>query len=173
MRRCLLATLIAAGALPLAGAAPASASHYQWATVNVCDTEAHPDGLGVRGRMAGDGTKARMWMRFKAQYRSGRKWIDVGGRGTSPWLSVGSAEFVYREIGYTFAFRPPGDGTSYLLRGHATFEWRERQRVRGKLRWVVVKRRREITEAGHRSRDADPRGFSAAACRVATDKPGP
>jgi hypothetical protein len=173
MRRGTLSAFLAITAMLLAGAGPASATRHLWATVNVCDTAGHPDMMGVRGRMPGDGTRARMYMRFKAQYLSGRTWTDVDGRGTSPWLAVGSAEFVYREIGYTFEFRPPGDGTSYLLRGRVTYEWRERQRVRGTLRWVVVKRRREVTEAGHRSRDSDPSGFTAATCRVATEKAAP
>lgn len=173
MRRATLAAALASAAVLAPGAAPASAGHHLWATVNVCDTDAHPDMMGVRGRMPGDGTRARMYMRFKAQYRAGSEWLDVGGSGTSPWISVGSAAYVYRETGYTFRFRAPGDGTSYLLRGAATFEWRERRRVRGTLRWVVVKRRREVTEAGHRSRDSDPRGYTAATCRVATGKPAP
>ena len=173
MRRRVLALLLAAAVLPLAGAAPASATRHLWSTVNVCDTAAHPDMMGVRGRMPGDGTRARMYMRFKAQYLNGDTWTDVDGKGTSPWLAVGSAVYVYREIGYTFEFRPPADGASYLLRGRTTFEWRERRRVRGRLRWVVVKRRRETTEAGHRSRDADPAGFTAATCRVAPGTPAP
>jgi hypothetical protein len=173
MRRRMPTALVAVVAVLLAGAAPASATRHLWATVNVCDTAAHPDMMGVRGRMPGDGTHARMFMRFKAQYLSGRTWVDVGGRGTSPWLSAGSAAFVYREIGYTFEFRPPAAGTSYLLRGRATFEWRERRRVNGTRRWVVVKRRRATTVAGHRSADADPADFTAATCRVATGQPAP
>ncbi len=169
----LLASSLAVWALLLLAPAPASATRHLWATVNVCDTAAHPDMMGVRGRMPGDGTRARMYMRFKAQYLNGSTWTDVDGKGTSPWLSVGSAQYVYREIGYTFEFRPPADGTSYKLRGRATYEWRERQRVHGRLRWVVVKRRRETTEAGHRSRDSDPAGFSAATCEIASAKPAP
>jgi hypothetical protein len=173
MRRRMPAALAAIAVLMLAGAAPAAATRHLWATVNVCDTAAHPDMMGVRGRMPGDGTRARMFMRFNAQYLSGRTWVDVGGRGTSPWLSAGSAEFVYREIGYTFEFRPPPAGTGYDMRGRATFEWRERRRVHGKVRWVVVKRRRAVTAAGHRSADADPVDFTAATCRVATDAAAP
>ena len=168
----LVSALAVAGAL-LAAPAPASATRHLWATVNVCDTAAHPNMMGVRGRMPGDGTRAQMYMRFKAQYLSGRTWVDVGGRGTSPWLAAGSARFVFREIGYTFEFRPPAAGVDYLLRGRVTFEWRERRRVRGKRRWVVVKRRREVTEEGHRSTEADPEGYTAATCRVATGQPAP
>ena len=60
-----------------------------------------------------------------------------------------------------------------MLRGRVTYEWRERRRVDGKVRWVPVYRRHETTEAGHRSRDADPAGFTAAACRIYAGKPPP
>ena len=39
-----------------------------WATVNICDTLRHPDQMGVRASMPGDGTHERMFMRFRAQF---------------------------------------------------------------------------------------------------------
>ena len=53
MRRVTIAAPLAIGAMLLAGASPASATRHLWATVNVCDTAAHPDMMGVRGRMPG------------------------------------------------------------------------------------------------------------------------
>ena len=45
----------------LAAAAPAAHASARdlWATVNVCDTKAHPNMMGVRARMPGDGTHRR------------------------------------------------------------------------------------------------------------------
>jgi hypothetical protein len=49
-------------ALPASGSAapshdPAAAARDAgpWATVNVCDTTGHPDGIGIRGSMPGPG----------------------------------------------------------------------------------------------------------------------
>ena len=64
MRKLSLAMLVA-----LAAAAPAQAGHPDlWATVNVCDTAAFPDAMGVRASMPGNGTRQRMYMRFNASW---------------------------------------------------------------------------------------------------------
>ena len=40
-----------------------------WATVNVCDTIAHPNVIGIRGSMPGaDNTREQMYMRFRVQF---------------------------------------------------------------------------------------------------------
>ena len=101
--------LLALTAVSLVAATPAQARAVKdlWATVNVCDTPHSPDQLGVRARMPGDGTHERMYMRFTAQYLSGKTWKPVAKGGRSQWLYAGSALFVNQEIGFTFGFDPP------------------------------------------------------------------
>lgn len=168
--RALLAVLTALTlALLAAASAPADAakpkrgfplsSKLLWATVNICDTEGHPDGIGIRGSMPGSGFRDEiMWMRFTVQYRkpSDGKWHNVGATGTSEWIEAGKATFRRREAGSTFTIEPPPSG-SYTLRGVVSFEWR-----RG---GEVVRRARKSTTGGHRrAAQSEPKGFSAATC---------
>ena len=162
----LLAVAAAGAAL---GAAPAAAapeptvydSPRLWATVNFCDTEEHPDTIGIRGSMPGSGiADERMLMRFQLQYfdRTDEKWHNVGASGDSGFVPVGSARFRSRQSGRNFTVRPPAGG-SYLLRGAVTFEWR--------LDRKVVRRARRSTTGGRgQTTGADPKGFSAARCTV-------
>jgi hypothetical protein len=147
--------------LALPAAADARAASHLWATVNVCDTDKAPDTIGIRARMPGDGTRRRMWMRFRTQFYSQQdyawKYVTSGGR--SPWVEVGSAIFAFKETGYEFGFDAPTAGSTFLLRGVVEFQWRSKG---GK----VVRRTRKFTEGGHRTQGADPRGFSAARCRI-------
>ena len=161
----LLAAAAAAAALALTPPAAAEARH-QWATINVCDTSRSPDRMGVRGHAPGTGKRERIYMRFQAQFRREGRWRNVPGEGRSPWLYAGSALFRFQETGWTFRFDAPAAGQSFLMRGVASVEWRDRRRRRGRLVWVVTKRARLITEGGHRTVGADPRGFSAATCRI-------
>ena len=50
------------------------------------------------------------------------------------------------------------------MRGVVQFQWRKRKKGRTR----VLHRAKRITQAGHHSADADPKGFSAARCRIAT-----
>ena len=117
--------LLCTGALLLpAGGAVAAAG--PWATVNVCDTAGHPDGIGIRAGMPGNGSAGdRMLVRLRVQYRarSGR-WRPAGEQADSGWLDLGSARARMREVGRTFTIRPPAGGGAFVLRGVATFEWR-------------------------------------------------
>src|SRR4051794_39987188 len=55
---------------------PSPAVAGPWATVNVCDTSAHPDTIGVRGSMPGTGSaKDDLYMRIQVQY------FDVAAAG--------------------------------------------------------------------------------------------
>jgi hypothetical protein len=157
----------------LAAAAPAAAARKRpkplWATVNVCDTPRSPNQLGVRAQMWGDGTREGMYMRFTAQYKTGAQWKVVPSHGRSPWLYAGSALFVNEQQGYNFSFHAPKAGTGFLMRGLAEFEWRA-HRKRG---IVVVRRASRLTSGGHRTPGAEPAGFSAATCRIATPAAAP
>ena len=170
MRGPALTALLAALAVVLV-AAPVGARKKPkllWATINVCDTAKHPNKMGVRARMPGNGTRQRMFMRFSAQFFDTKRdrWRRVKG-ARSPWVKLGSAVFRYREAGFYFPFKKPTPGTSFLARGVVQFQWRKKRAHR--RGWRVVKRRRQVTRGGHRgTRDSDPKGFSAARCRIRT-----
>jgi hypothetical protein len=102
-----------------------------------------------------------MWMRFRTQFYSQTDytWKYVSSGGRSPWVEVGSAIFAFKETGYEFQFDAPAAGETFLLRGVVEFQWRSKG---GK----VVRRKRKFTEPGHRTRSADPEGFSEARCRI-------
>src|SRR3954449_13256904 len=122
MSRFFTASLAALGsALALAPAAPAAGTRDLWATVNVCDTPSSPDEMGVRARMPGDGRRHRMYMRFTAQFKNGKTWKAVSGKGASRWLYAGSALFKTQELGYTFSFDAPKAGSGYVMRGLVQF----------------------------------------------------
>ena len=127
-----------------------------WATVNVCDTTAHPDEIGIRGSMPGGTKRTKLQMRVRAQYRdlSTGRWRYVRD-ADSGWRTAGRGR-VTRESGYSFEVA--GEGTR-ILRGVVGYRWLRKGHV--------ARRARKITEAGHRSTDgADPPDFSAATCRI-------
>src|SRR5215208_5740586 len=105
-------------ALVLPVTAQAGGSSHLWSSMDVCATEKAPDTIGIRARMPGDGTRRRMWMRFRTQFYSDEefawKYVTAGGR--SPWVEVGSAIFAFKETGYEFTFDPPAAGESFLFR---------------------------------------------------------
>ena len=149
-------TLILTLLLVLA-AAPALADDTDlWATVNVCDTDAHPDEIGIRASMPGGKPKTRLQMRFRVQYRdlTDGRWRAVRD-ADSGWRRVGRGPAA-RESGWSFEVA--GDGTR-ILRGVVNYRWMRNGRA--------VRRERHVTEGGHRSTlGADPPEFSAATCRI-------
>ncbi|WP_205696434.1 hypothetical protein [Conexibacter sp. SYSU D00693] len=175
--RTITPVLAAACAIAAAGAVPSAArpaqeaesppSIYQskrlWATVNVCDTTAHPNAVGIRASMPGSGfASERMYVRFQVQYLSATDgaWHNIGSSGDSGWVKLGSARYRARQAGRTFTLKAPESGSAYRVRGAVTFEWR-----RG---GDVVRRARKRTESGHApTRGADPKRFSAASCVIA------
>lgn len=164
-----LPALVLAALAPPAGAA---AAPRQWATVNVCDTPAAPDAMGVRGGMEGTGRPRRLYMRFRAQYlpAGGDRWRAVRGAGSSPWVFVGKVRKGSEQAGWTFAFDTPAPAAGFLVRGLVEFQWRARRRrgPRKRAHWVVVKRRRAVTRAGLDDVDGgDPPGTSRASCLIA------
>ena len=165
MRPFLIAALIL-----LAGAAPASArsadvsrSPDLWATINVCDTLAHPDTIGIRGSMPGLRRLSTLWMRFQVQYfaKDDQKWHNLAASSAadSAWKKLGRARTRVIESGQNFTFLPPSGGGSHTLRGAVWFKWVRKGRT--------VKKLRRLTEAGHRSTaGSDPDGYSAAICQI-------
>jgi hypothetical protein len=168
-----------AGALMLLGAtAPASAASAAedlrarqaavrdsgpWATVNVCDTAGHPDGIGIRGAMPGTGDRDdELFIRLQVQFlrRSDGTWRGLGRGADSGFIDLGHGAARVRQAGRTFTLSPPAVGQpAFLLRGLVTFEWRRDG--------DVLRRARRVTSAGHADAvSADPPGFSAATCSI-------
>ena len=165
--RLFLFILLAALALPASASAQGPTidkSPLLWSTVNICDTAKHPDTLGIRASMPGSGRKGeRMFMRFKAQFFSevDNRWHNFTSKGTkSGWVDVGHARYRARQSGWSFVFTPR-KGQRFELRGVVNFEWRKRKRV--------VRRSVKKTTPGHGTSLSDPKGFSAATCRIAAD----
>ena len=139
-------------------AAPALAADDAdlWATVNVCDTAAHPDEIGIRASMPGGKSTTRLQMRFRVQYRdlSDGRWRSVRD-ADSGWRTIGRGRKA-RESGWSFEVA--GDGAR-ILRGVVSYRWRRDGEI--------VRRALRITEGGHRSTvGADPPEFSAVTCRI-------
>ncbi len=152
----------AATVLALAGAGDLAESRHLWATINVCDTAANPNTLGLRASMPGTGRRTQtMWMRFRVQYRArGERtaWRYLkGDSADSGWVRVGSARHKARQSGWTFPFElAPGE--RYRMRGVVSFQWRRGSRV--------AERVTEVTTADHHVSVADPDGYSEASCVV-------
>jgi hypothetical protein len=149
-------TLILALLLLASTAASAQAAGDLWATVNVCDTRAHPDEIGIRSSMPGGSRTTRLVVRFRVQYRdlSDGRWRYVRG-ADSRWRRIGRGRRA-RESGWSFEVA--GEGPR-ILRGVVGYRWRRNGRI--------VRRARRITRSGHASTvGADPKGFSAATCRL-------
>ena len=161
-RLVLLLALVAAAVAPPASASVGTSSRT-WATVNLCDTAKHPDAVGVRASMPGNGRRTgSLWMRFRLEFRdaegiwhgfSERAGVDSGVRRVAR-----RADLVARQGGWTFPFSP-AEGDRYVLRGRVLLQWRARG---GR----VLRRAERLTTAGRDPATADPRGYSAATCTV-------
>jgi hypothetical protein len=162
------ATAVVLAALSLAGPASAAKprtvdkSKRLWATINVCDTPAHPDTVGIRASMPGSGiAPERMFMRFQVQYFNtvDGRWTNIGAGGDSGFVAVGSARYQRREAGRSFVLNAPPAGQTYRVRGVVTFQWRRGDKV--------VRQARKRTRSKHPdTANADPKGFSAAECTI-------
>jgi hypothetical protein len=156
MRRLLL---VCALLVLVPAAASAQGTKDLWATVNVCDTAAKPNTIGIRGSMPGLKRRATLRMRFRVQYLApDGRWLAVRRNADSRWRKVGLRSGGRIESGWSFEFAPPRSG-DVVLRGVVNFQWRRGSKV--------VRSARRITEGGHISTvGADPPGFSAGTCRV-------
>ena len=135
-------------------------SRHLWATIDVCSPGDQPHTVGVRGSMPGSGlANESMYMRFQLQYRNADGvWIDIGANADSGFLAVGPSTFKARQSGRNFMLNAQ-TGSRYVVRGVVTFEWRRRGHV--------VRNAQKATAAGHQAlADADPAGYSAAACAL-------
>ena len=166
---CALAVAQAAfGATPL----PKPASGALWSTIDVCNTPAHPNTIGIRGSMPGTADAHElMYMSFRLEYRAaGGSWRYLGGAGRTSFALVGNGASLSRQAGENFEIAPPVPqrvpaSRTYVLRGVAVFEWR----LHGRTIATAVR----ATRAGHpAAAGADPPGFSAATCTIHAKRRG-
>ena len=151
-----LATVLALAAPALASARTAGSADNLWATVNVCDTAKHPNGVGIRASMPGVPRGAVRRMRFRVQFRDGDRWRYVTG-ADSGWRTLKRSAGRAIESGWSFEFEAPSKPIRF--RGVVRYRWLRDGRV--------VARASEITEAGHPSTTgADPERYSAASCSI-------
>jgi hypothetical protein len=161
MPRAIAAILVVLAVLPAAAGARSADERALWATVNVCDTIAHPNVIGIRGSMPGaDNTREQMYMRFRVQFFNARRqeWHNVAKNGDSGFIPVGPARYKARQAGQLFTFAPP-TGATFKLRGKVIFQWRLKKKV---IRSVT-----RLTTAGHHSNSgSDPEGYSSDTCLI-------
>ncbi len=155
------AVLVALLLAVLAAPAQAATAKHPWATVNVCDTDKHPDTIGIRALIPGSERKqVRLYMRFRVQWKDPTDglWHNLIDQGDSGFVKFGRSKHgLGREGGRLFPFAAPKDGKVLRLRGRVDFQWRIGKRV--------VHRAHALTEKGHRSSaGSDPKGYSAATC---------
>jgi hypothetical protein len=137
-----------------------------WATVDVCNTAAHPDTIGIRGAMPGDDDPhQRLYMRFVVEYRSASgHWHYFHHGGQSRMRRVGNGGARSRQSGQNFQLSPTFSST-YVLRGVVLFQWR--------LHGRVVASSARSTSGGHQpAAGSDPPGFSAALCTIQPNSRG-
>ncbi len=131
-----------------------------WSTVNVCDTEAAPNTIGIRASMPGSRSgQEERYMRFVVQYfsRADNRWYRIAAGGDSGYLSIGKGRKA-RQFGRSFRIEPRA-GEPVLLRGRVYFQWR--------LKGAVVRGASAVTRKGHRSNTGDdPEGYSASTCTI-------
>ena len=79
MRTCLVLLSVIVLSLLVAPAARSAGirASEPWATVNVCDTELHPNQIGIRGSMPTRGRRTITYMRFCVQYQAGDEWRTI------------------------------------------------------------------------------------------------
>jgi hypothetical protein len=162
---------LAAAALPggpaiaASPALPPPASPALWATIDVCDSAARPDTIGVRGSMPGDGDRAEsMFMQFRLEYLRQDVWTNVGAGAESGFEPVGSASARSRQAGVDFRVAPRAT-RHYLLRGVVTYQWRLGDRV-------VATTLRSTSAGRSAGAGANPPGYSAAVCSIAPKRRG-
>jgi hypothetical protein len=100
-----------------------------------------------------------MRVRFTAQWYSPQRnaWVPVEGVASSPWLDAGSAQYLYRQEGWTFTFDKPVGGSRFLIRGLAEMQWLDGGRV--------VRSATRVTRAGAVGVDEGD-GGSRATCTI-------
>jgi hypothetical protein len=124
-----------------------------WATVNICNTKAHPDTLGIRGQMPALGFPASLGMIVRLKYLSAKHRFEPIP-GAQLKLSLGRPSTGYHQGGATFKFTPP-----VTLSGSITFQWRSGHKLLGQTTRSTGRGYKEVDQG-------DPPGHSSATCTM-------
>lgn len=137
-----------------------------WATIDVCNTAAHPDTVGIRGSMPGTGDKAEaMYMAFIVEYQDKHgQWQHFKSGGQSKYVALGNARAATRQAGQNFQLSPHFSSTE-TLRGVVLYQWRLNGRV-------VTDTVRASSQGHNPAAGSDPPGFSAAFCTIQPNSRG-
>jgi hypothetical protein len=140
-----------------AAIAKAESSTHLWATVNACAPAGHPHLFGVRGQLPALGFPARLRIVIDVEYWNStqQQWVVDSDPNTVQTIRLGVVSYGYGQGGFTYRF-PQFQGR---LRARLTFDWVRSGRLLGSTT--------RLTSAGHHDADfAQPKGYSAAACRL-------
>ncbi len=135
----------------------AESSSSLWATINICNSKADPDTLGVRGQMPALGFSAKLVMTVRVTYWSSAKqrFEPIAGPTASRTLVVGGFTSGLQQDGLQFQF-PPKTGR---LSATITFAWKRAGAVLGQTVRAAT--------AGHPDADfGSPAHYSAAQCTI-------
>jgi hypothetical protein len=137
-----------------ADVARAEHSSQLWATINICNTKAHPDTVGIRGQIPALGFAAAMTMQVRLQYYTTATGTFKPLAHSETPLSAGTAASGLRQEGVSFKVSPPA-----ILNATVMFSWKIGNRLLGSTT--------RTTRANiKRVQQGDPAGFSAASCRI-------
>ncbi len=135
--------------------ARATSAKTLWATVNICDTRADPNVLGIRGQMPSLGFASWLSMQIHLSYYSQTRKVFVADPGTMKTIRLGRSTHGLQQGGATYTFKGP----TPTLQASVSFIWRRSGRTLGTTQMV--------TTGGHPSADfGSPPRFSAARCRI-------
>ncbi len=128
-----------------------------WATVNVCTSAPSGDTVGIRGQMPSLGVPAVLSMSISVSYWNGTAFTPANASQKN--ISLGKGTHGLHQGGVNFSFSPPTSGSTFLVRGTVTFEWKIGSKVVGKV----------IRNTGHGYPNVSfsyPPGFSAGTCTL-------
>lgn len=135
----------------------AESSRSLWTTINICNSRAYPDSLGVRGQMPALGFAAVLSMRIQIDYYSApqKRFVPIQSSTATRQISLGRWSSNLQQAGGVFPFKPHAG----LLRATVQFTWMRSGKVIGQ----TVRQ----TTAGHKDADfASPPHYSAAQCQI-------
>lgn len=135
----------------------AESSASLWATINICNSSAYPDSLGVRGQMPALGFSSVLSMVIRTEYWSTAEkgFVPIPGSIATRSLTLGGATAGVEQAGAVFPF-PAHAG---LLSASVQFTWILGGKVLGQTLRAAT--------SGHPGADyGSPPHFSAASCRI-------
>ena len=136
----------------------AERSKYLWATINICRSQVRQGGLvGVRGEMGALGFRSTLTMSVQLrQYDSKRRsFVAVKGSTATRTVTLGSLQTGVHQDGAEFHY----SSETGLLDATITFTWTRDGRRLGTVT-------RTTTSGHHNAAFAEPKGHSAASCRL-------